>query len=82
MSQITRSVTEHVNLGSYEWAEYSASITYDVPDGVSADPTEEFIAFIDAALDRLVARDRARYAPITTEDDSVLHVHPALSQES
>lgn len=80
-SQITRTITEHVNLGSYEWAEYSATVTVDLPDGVSANPTDAFIAAIDAALDHLVARERERYAVLTTEDSSFLHDHPALAQE-
>lgn len=78
MSQITRTVTEHVNLGSYEWAEYSASVTFDAERGMS----DEFIAAVDNALDRLVERDRARYAALTTEDNSFIHEHPALKKEA
>ena len=81
MSQITRTITERVNLGSYEWAEYSATITADIPMNVSADPSPEFIAALDSALDRLVARERDRYASLTTEDNSFIHDHPALPQE-
>ena len=75
--QITRTITEHVNLGSYEWAEYSATATFDASAGVS----DEFIAALDATLDRLVARERDRYAALTTEDHSFIHDHPALPQE-
>ena len=74
--QITRTVTEHVNLGSYEWAEYSATVTADFD---SAD--SELVAhFFRNAIDRLLTPERERYQRLTTEDNSVLHAHPALSR--
>jgi len=75
--QITRTVTEHVNLGSYEWAEYSATVTADFEDG-DVDPVEYF----RNAIDRLLRPERERYQGLTTEDNSVLHAHPALSRRS
>lgn len=82
MMQITRTVTEHVNLGSYEWAEYSATITLDVGDDVTPQRLDELADTYRTALDRLLQPERERYQQLTTEDNSLLHAHPALTRRS
>lgn len=74
--QITRTVTEHVNLGSYEWAEYSATITAEFDDA----DNDLVATFFRTVFDRLLRLERERYRQLTTEDNSVLHAHPALSR--
>lgn len=77
--QITRTVTEHVNLGSYEWAEYSATITLDADVSPGASPDLDVLTRqVHAALDRLLQPERERYQQLSTEDNSLLHAHPAL----
>lgn len=79
--QITRTVAEHVNLGSYEWAEYSATVTVELDGDLNEQQGTVLIDALNASLDRLVARERARYQELTAEDNSFIHDHPALAQE-
>ncbi|MCZ0981885.1 hypothetical protein O1L60_31235 [Streptomyces diastatochromogenes] len=64
-----KTVTERFNLGSYEHIEVTARVK-------ATDPR-----VLDDAIDELLARERQMAADLTTEDNSVAHVHPAINDE-
>ncbi|KUL44718.1 hypothetical protein ADL22_12300 [Streptomyces sp. NRRL F-4489] len=67
----TKQVTERFNLGSYEHIEVTASVQFD--------PVEESITDVEDALDAMLSRERLFAKKFTTEENSVAHVHPALT---
>lgn len=75
MAQITHTVTEHINLGKFEWAEISVSVTADA--GAHPD-YQAWAESFQAITDTLLAPARERYQELTQERDSFIHDHPAL----
>jgi hypothetical protein len=83
MITVSRKVVEHYNLGSYEWAEAGTTVTaeFDLEDDVALD-YDAVAAQFQNAIDRLLQPERERYLLLTTEDNSMLHDHPALSRRN
>ncbi|MGD6750313.1 hypothetical protein [Streptomyces sp. BH105] len=64
-----KTVTERYNLGSYEHIEVTGRVR-------STDPR-----VLDDAVDQLLARERQMAADLTTEENSFVHDHPAITDE-
>lgn len=77
--QISHTVTEHVNLGKYEWAEIGITVTVDV-GGVQPD-YDTWADVLQNATDVLLAPARERYRELTDERGSFIHDHPALEND-
>lgn len=71
----TLRVTEHYNIGAYEWIEIGA----EVEGEASSDQELDELEF---ELDRALATARERVAQMTTNDQSMIHDHPALTGEA
>lgn len=69
--KITRRIVEHYNTGPFEWVEISAKVEAEVEG-------EEDYDDLDAALDDALAVARVRIESLTKNNDSMIHVHPAL----
>ncbi|MFD6934616.1 hypothetical protein ACFWAP_00475 [Streptomyces goshikiensis] len=67
--QYTKSVTERFNMGSYEHIEVTATVSSDDP------------RLLNDAIDQLMERERLMAAELTTEKNSVAHVHPAITDD-
>lgn len=71
----TLRVTEHYNLGPYEWIEIGAEVQGDASSDQALDELE-------CELDRAMQTARDRVAEMSTNDQSMIHDHPALTGEA
>lgn len=67
-----KSVTERFNMGSYEHLEVTAEVQFD--------PAKESLQDVEDALDTFLARERQLAKQLSTEENSFVHVHPALTK--
>ena len=68
-------VTEHYNIGAYEWVEIGAEVEGDTTSDQELDELE-------CELDRALQTARERIAQLTTNNESMIHEHPALTGEA
>ncbi|WP_030661034.1 hypothetical protein [Streptomyces rimosus] len=72
MTVAVKRLTERYNMGSYEHIEVTAEVEYD--------PEATDIVEVEDQLDVMLARERLLARQHTTEENSLAHVHPALTK--
>ncbi|MFD9947224.1 hypothetical protein ACFWYW_24060 [Nonomuraea sp. NPDC059023] len=74
--QVTYTQRHHVNMGAYEWIEYTASATVFDTDFPDADNVELGDLLITAReqVQQTLAADIARATSLTAENESYVHV--------
>lgn len=68
-------VTEHYSTGPYEWVEIGAEVSGEVTN-------DQELSELEFDLDQAMQSARERVAQLTTNDQSMIHDHPALTGEA
>lgn len=68
-------ITEHYNVGPYEWVEVGAEVQGEV-DG------PQDLMDLNDHLDAVLVQARLRVRQLSTNNESFIHDHPALTGEA